>query len=496
MLNNKMIIICALTLFSFALISCKENTVEPVFFGSIAGKVVDSKTGLPISAASITTNPSTNAIVTDNAGAFNIKDIQVGSYTITAKKNGYKTGSVSIMVKENATAQASILLEDNPTTNTLNVPKNPIPANQATQSSVALTLSWSSNNTGADNVKYDVYLYNSKETTPIKIASEISDTLVDVKNLEYSKTYFWQVIVKDTNSSVNGDVWSFTTKAFPNNPFAFVRKVDGVYKLFTSDSTETNLVQLINTNGKEIYPRFSPKKNKIAFASDVSLQPQIYTANLDGSDVQQITNLAVTGYNNIGIGFSWAPDGGSLIYSHYNKLYRINNDGSNLTEIATAPADRHFRECEFSPLADKIVVETIGVNVYDNEIYIMNSNGTNMQMVVGNLSGIVERPSFSPDGKSILFTNDVSGFESATGRQLNSHMFLKRLADSVVTDVSFKKNDGTNDTNPRFSPDGGSIIFNNALNDGSSEPDIFIIDINGENRHKIISAGLMPDWKR
>ncbi len=485
-----------LTIFSLLLVSCKENTIEPVLTGSIIGKVMDSESGSVLGNTSITTNPATDAIVTDNSGTFTIKDIGVGSYTITAKKNGYKTSSVTVSVKENITSQAVIQLEQTPSSNTLTAPLNPFPKNQTAGNPINLTLTWSSIGSENGSISYDVYLYNSEASIPTKIASSISDTTIDVTNLQYDKTYFWQVIVSDTANSLNGDVWSFTTKPFPNNPFAFIRMIDGNYKLFTSDSLDENSIQLLNSTDKELWPRFNPGKTKIAFVSDINLEQQIYTVNIDGSGLKKITTLSVAGYNNNGIGFSWAPDGGSLIYAHYDKLYRINSDGSNLKEIATAPANRHFRECEFSPSGDKIVVETIGANPYNSEIYTMKTDGSNMQLVVDNLPGIIERPSFSLDGKSILYTHDVSGLESTDGRQLDSHIFIKSLIDSTVKDLSFNKVNGTNDTNPRFSPDGGSIIFNNSINDGSGHPDIWIVDLSGEYRHKIITNGLMPDWKR
>jgi Tol biopolymer transport system component len=46
-----------------------------------------------------------------------------------------------------------------------------------------------------------------------------------------------------------------------------------------------------------------------------------------------------------------------------------------------------------------------------------------------------------------------------------------------------------------YSPDGAKIIFENVPNDGSSPKDIWIIDVDGNSRQKIISNGEMPDWK-
>ena len=39
----------------------------------------------------------------------------------------------------------------------------------------------------------------------------------------------------------------------------------------------------------------------------------------------------------------------------------------------------------------------------------MDANGSNMTLLMDNLPGVMESPSFSPDGNRIVFTRDVSG---------------------------------------------------------------------------------------
>ncbi|MCJ7651972.1 MAG: hypothetical protein MUP85_25515, partial [Candidatus Lokiarchaeota archaeon] len=186
--------------------------------------------------------------------------------------------------------------------------------------------------------------------------------------------------------------------------------------------------------------------------------------------------------------------GGQLVYANYNKLYKIDQFGANLTQIATAPADRNFRETDWSPANNKIVALTIGENPYDSEIYLMNGDGSNMTLFFSNLPGSIEYPSFSVDGNSIMFTRDVSGFESPDGRQLDSHIFIATINGSDTTDVSINKPAGTNDLQPRFSPDGSLIIFTNSSNVLGSPADIWIMDINGKNRTKIFENAIMPEW--
>jgi TolB protein len=117
------------------------------------------------------------------------------------------------------------------------------------------------------------------------------------------------------------------------------------------------------------------------------------------------------------------------------------------------------------------------------------------ELLIENLPGIIERPSFSVDGKKVLFTQDLSGFEEPNGRQLNSHIFIVDIDSGELLDLSINKEDGTNDVNPRFSSNGAHIIFNNISNDGGSDPNLLTMNLEGRNRTVLLSRAIMPDWK-
>lgn len=101
-----------LFLFSFVVFfGCKKQVVDPNFTGSIKGQVLNSETGKGISFVSVSTNPGTNAILTDSMGHFNFKNIPTGNYTIKAYKDGFQTALVHVNVERNETTTAMILLE-------------------------------------------------------------------------------------------------------------------------------------------------------------------------------------------------------------------------------------------------------------------------------------------------------------------------------------------------------------------------------------------------
>jgi TolB protein len=349
-----------------------------------------------------------------------------------------------------------------------------------------------------DTLKFDVYLYESLAAQKKRVAEGIPDTSLTVSDLKYNTTYFWQVVTKDTRGNkTNGEVWSFKTAALPDLRYLFTREADGNHDIYTSDGTAANTFKLTTAFAREWWPLLNPKRDIIAYSSNVGMEPQIFVMARDGNSKRQVTTLPVVGYHNQGIGYTWAPDGGKILYANYDKLYTINRDGSGLTLVATAPDHRHFRMVDWTAHGNKIVAQTIGSNINDSELYIMNANGTDMTLLVGNLPGRVESPSFSIDGKKLLYTVDASGYELAEGRQLDSRIYIKDIdGTGSVIDVSAHKPAGTNDLLPRFSPDGAKVIFVNTSNDGISQRNIWTVDLSDTRaRTKLIDNADMPEWK-
>ncbi|GAB4328292.1 MAG: hypothetical protein Kow0037_02490 [Calditrichia bacterium] len=481
------------------LLACSDDPVSPVTTGTVSGKVVDAVTGAALAGASITTTPATNAITTDSTGTYLIENVEEGKITIAASKTGYRNGIVSVNVVAGDTSIAIIQLEYDDVVNTVpNIPSNPSPANGAEQQPTSLVLRWKCSDPDVgDTLYYDVYLYNSGSTPQLLLDDGQVDSL-KISGLEYGTTYFWQVMARDNKNGItNGPVWSFTVEPFPENPIVFALKTDGNYEVFSAspDTLDSHIYQITHNPSRDWWPRLSPDKSRLAFVSDRTVEPQIYTVEPNGNNLFRVTQVPVTGYHNYGMGFCWSPDGTRLLYSHYEKLYRIDVNGTDMTQIATAPAGRHFREVDWSPVDDKIVALTIGSWFYDSEIYLMDSDGGNMTQLIPNWAGAIESPSFSPDGRKIIFSYDVSGIETGDNRQLDTHIIILDIASGDTVDISQNKPEGTNDSNPRFSPDGSKVIFCNYPNNEPDSRSIWIMNLSGANRKKIISRGTMPDWE-
>ncbi|PAP77448.1 carboxypeptidase-like regulatory domain-containing protein [Rubrivirga marina] len=99
-----------LVLVAVTLTACKDGLVEPERFGTVQGIVQDFETGAPIVGASITTSPATSSITTNQDGGFSFDDIMTGSYTISASRNGYDSGTTTVSVREDRVTQATVFL--------------------------------------------------------------------------------------------------------------------------------------------------------------------------------------------------------------------------------------------------------------------------------------------------------------------------------------------------------------------------------------------------
>lgn len=160
------------------------------------------------------------------------------------------------------------------------------------------------------------------------------------------------------------------------NKIVFTSDRSGDLELWTMDINGKNLKQITNKLGYDGGAFFSPDGTKLVFRASrpnseeeikeykyyyekhlvAPTQMEIYTCNVDGSDMKQITNLGKA---------NWAPffhpSGKKIIFSsnHHSKkgydfqLYMINIDGTGLEQITTESVFNAFPM--FSPDGKKLI---------------------------------------------------------------------------------------------------------------------------------------------
>jgi Tol biopolymer transport system component len=143
---------------------------------------------------------------------------------------------------------------------------------------------------------------------------------------------------------------------------------------------------------------FPGRNGRIAFIQG----PDIYTMNADGSDVRQLTSL---GPSNSAFYEAWSPDGLQLIFVEFppgapTQIWVMNADGSNQHQLFSDPLYNDF-DPTFSPDGKEVVFTRCQLTG-NCAIYRVEADGTGMTAVTNfdpnpDVSDI--EPVYSPDGR-------------------------------------------------------------------------------------------------
>ena len=484
----------------FFLSSCSEEKISGEDFGIVEGRVVSAITFKPLENVKVFSNPSSSIVFTDSDGRFSIPKIKVGQYSFEAQKDSYITKFEPGAVVINGTTNLVFELKLATTNN--KPPSSPVlvsPADNVTNQSLEVNLDWTAIDPENDALTYEITLRNDKNSDVV-VYSDISATNYTLTGLTYSTKYYWQLSASDgINSAVISAVKSFTTKAFPNARFLFVKNVNDNNVIFSGNDSGDQL-QITNSATNSWRPRKNTQSNKIAFIRTSGSQNHIYTMNYDGSGVFKVTNaVPIAGFNPEYLNFSWNASGSQIIYPYFDKLYRINKDGSGLTKIYETPDGRFISECDWSNDGSKIALKINNPSGYNSEILVINQSGVVLNQVLSGINGAIGGLNFSVTGQKLIFTRDISGYENANYRQLDTRIYQYVFSSGIISDIGLDKPSGTLDLDVRYSPSESELIFVNTSNDGLSTKNIVKLVPSSSSasatRTVLFSNASMPDWE-
>lgn len=479
------------------LFSCSEEKVEGEDFGTVTGRVVIANTFEPLANAKVFSNPNSSIVFTDEDGKFTVSNVPVGQYSFQAQKDGYLTKFEAATVNSNNTTE--IVFELAVSTSGNRPPNTPVlvlPADNAVNQNRQVTLTWTATDPEEDALTYEVTLRNDANSDVV-VYSDIETPTYTLQDLAFGTKYFWQVSVSDgLNPPVLSAVRSFTTTSFPDARFLFVKKLSENNVIYAGDNSG-NQIQLTSSETNSWRPRKNNQSNKIAFIRSNGAQNHIYTMNLDGTGVFKVTNsVPIAGFNSEFINFSWNTAGSQIIYPSFDKLYKINSNGSGLTQIFQTPNGKFISECDWSYDGSKIALKVNDASGYNAEIYVITAEGAISDLVISGVNGAVGSLNFSVTGQKLLFTRDVSGFENPDYRQLDSRIFQHIFSTNTTAEINTEKPAGTVDIDARYSPNEAEVIFVNTSNDFISARNIqkYLIGIVA-SRTTLFTNASMPDWE-
>lgn len=219
-------------------------------------------------------------------------------------------------------------------------------------------------------------------------------------------------------------------------------------------------VRLTSDPGREERPNMSVD-GSIRFTRWEGNTTRAYVMASDGSDARRDTSVPGlrTG--------SWSPDGKKVLFykdgDESGAIYTANADGSNETKLPFAASNM-----EWSPNGASIAYQT------DSDIFLYTlETGTTTDLVRN--PAFDADPSFSPDGKSLVFVSDRDG---------NPEIYIQSLDGSNLKRLTTHP---AHDEFPTFSPDGTQIAFNSNREDENF--DVYVMNADGSGVRRL------TNWK-
>jgi Tol biopolymer transport system component len=201
----------------------------------------------------------------------------------------------------------------------------------------------------------------------------------------------------------------------------------GQLDLWTMRSDGSQATRLTNDKVDDTFPEWSPNRGKIAWTRGSGSEEEIWVMNADRSGQRQVThNTFIDG------DVVWSPDSSQLAFRSIRNgnpdIFVIDVDGTNERRLTTAPG---------------------------------RDNG----------------PDWSPDGNRIAFSSDRSGALA---------VYTTNAADG--SDVQKLTPDSLEGGIPRYSPDGGALIFADAFCATCAESDLWAVNTDGSGLRQVTDS--------
>jgi hypothetical protein len=262
-------------------------------------------------------------------------------------------------------------------------------------------------------------------------------------------------------------------------------------------------MQLTFRRADDGQPAWSPDGRRLAFKTTQFGSNQLAVINADGTGETLLTRTFRFSEGQP----AWSPDATKLLYRRTPENPLVQNgdiwvlDVEGSAKDPTQPVTQAVllrtgdeRYPSYSPDGTQIAFRgdlDLAEPSGDEELYVMNSDGTNVRQLTSN-ADFDSAPSWSPDGKRILFERALAGTFTPGVEAQEKDVYVMRADGSHVRRLT--DSPGL-DEGPEFSPDGTKIAFSSSR-DGQQE--IYVIDADGSNPRRLTdnpARDESPDWQ-
>ena len=244
--------------------------------------------------------------------------------------------------------------------------------------------------------------------------------------------------------------------------------IEDTYRPFLKDTVQQPAGRLIisdkNSGKMNLAPAISPDGKYLAFLSEKNL----FTVDLFLADAKtgqilrkltsKVSNTHIDEFNFIESAGTWSPDGKQFAFSVFNK-------GRNRMLVVEIPSGRivqdismgkveQFSNLSWSPDGNSIVFQ--GLSEGQGDLYLYHFDTKQITQLTNDKYSDYQ-PSFSRDGKKIVFASDRTTYDQSLSQDITFNLAEMDLATGKISDI--KVFNGANNLNPQYSADDKQIYF-------------------------------------
>ena len=275
----------------------------------------------------------------------------------------------------------------------------------------------------------------------------------------------------------------------PTTRIIFSWNRDGDFDLYLMDAdTQTIVSPLTDNTASDISPVWSPDGSRIAFASNVNGNYEIYVINVNTGESDALTN------NNWDDLYpAWSPNGKQIAFTSNHDsnwdIYVMDANGKNPNPTRLTTDASYQGNPVWSPDGTRIAY--VEGRDAKRDIMVMNADGSNVQPLTTRATSADYSPAWSPDGKQIAFVSNRSSNPDIYTVDVNC-IGNSDTCDQQAVDLT-ASNPG-DDLDPAWRPDSGQIVFASVRNGAT---DLYFMDVDGGNVTQITNGDgeeRFPSW--